>query len=369
MRKTTLSLLTATWLAFSGSLFSCPVSALGVQDNPYDSYCRAQILEQFGEIDRSQTVMINGVENPLYCVFTDNDVALEKLRVIAQDILSEIANEFSLDELSVDNWEQYRYGALSLPEDSEFASDANLQNRTLRAFFDIYENAFQNETIKTQVNSVQTARSMSQDQIVSLGVMLPTYAPLAQQSENIIKTKNEIMAYALPNTNAAVAYAEKYATNPNKDGYDYLTKFLWFGGVDCTNFVSQILEASGVGQNVYDSENMGWWHKKVNGKHTYSVSWINSDVFARYMGVGYSTTNHRDFSFNIARGDFISLDNTNDGSWDHMGFVTAIGTDLCYPNGSYRDYKVAQHSIDYHDWVSNDRGWAASGQKLGRVRR
>lgn len=366
MGKITLSLSIATLLAFSGSLFCSPAMALETENDQYDSYCRTPILEQFGEIDRSLTITINGKENPLYCTFVNNDIALEKLRETVPEILTEIAQEFSLEELNANNWEQYKYGALNLPNTSQFAAESNIQNQTLVAFFDIYENTTQNKAIEDQVNKTQKSRSISQEQIISLGMMLPTYAPLAQQSENIIRAQSQLMTYALPNVNAAVSYAEKYATNPNKAGYGYLTKLFW--GVDCTNFTSQILEASGVGQVVYDSTNMGWWHKN-NGGHTYSASWINSDVFARYMGVGYSTTNHRDFSFNIGRGDFIALDNSNDGSWDHMGFVTAAGTDLCYQNGSYRDYKVAQHSTDYHDWVSNNKGWANTGQRLGRVRR
>lgn len=59
------------------------------------------------------------------------------------------------------------------------------------------------------------------------------------------------------NQNAAIDYARQYALNPNHGPYHYF-------GIrgDCTNFTSQILEAAGVAQEVYDSEYMGWWHRK-----------------------------------------------------------------------------------------------------------
>lgn len=369
MRKTTLSIsILVALLALSGPFFCHPAMASNIQSNLYDTYCRTPILEQFGEIDRNQTIIIDNVENPLYCTFENNEAALEKLHEAVPEILEEISSEFSLEKLNSTNWEYYKYGALNLPTTSQFSSDNNLQKQTLNEFFDIYENKEKNDTIKAIVNAPST-HSASQSTTFDLGMMLPTYAPLAQQSENMIKVQNQIMPFALPNIEAAVSYAERYAVNPNKDGYGIakggITK-LW-ADMDCTNFVSQILEASGVGQAVYSSDTMGWWHKKNGSNHTYSVSWINSDTFARYMGVGYSTTNHKDFANNIARGDFISLDHTNDGSWDHMGFVTAIGNELCYETGVYRNYKVAQHTSNYHEWA-NDTNWP-KGVKFGRVRR
>lgn len=71
------------------------------------------------------------------------------------------------------------------------------------------------------------------------------------------------------------------------------------------------------------------------------------------MGIGYSTTNHESFSNNLKQGDFISADFTNDGSWDHSGFVTEMGGGLCTSSGNYINYKVAQHTSNYHEWVSS----------------
>lgn len=374
MRKSTLSVsVVAALLAVSGPLFCRPATALDAQLNQYDSYCRNPILDQVGDIDRSQTVTINGVENPLYCTFTNSEEALADIKVEAADILSEISSTFSLEEINIDNWEEYYTGLYNLPTESEFAQDANQQRNRLVAFFDIFENYQKNDAIVSYVNqtSAKNKARTSQDDSFVLGMMLPYYAPLAQSSENTINIQRSVAStYALPNVTAAINYARQYAVTPNTANYSVVK-----GGpfnlveMDCTNFVSQILEASGVRQEVYNSDTMGWWHKNTNGKHTYSASWINSDIFARYMGVGFKTTNHTEFSSIIDKGDFIASDPGNDGSWDHMGFVTNKDyTYRYYDNGDYYNYEVAQHSTNYLKWAT-DNGWPMKGGALGRVRR
>ena len=64
----------------------------------------------------------------------------------------------------------------------------------------------------------------------------------------------------------------------------------------------------------YDNTDLGWWYKKEWwGGHTYSTSWQNSNIFARYMGVDYWTNDHYDFTTHIQRGDFIAIDGTRNG--------------------------------------------------------
>lgn len=75
---------------------------------------------------------------------------------------------------------------------------------------------------------------------------------------NILIVDNKIdFAMSLINLLNKIDYARQYALNPNHGPYHYF-------GIrgDCTNFTSQILEAAGVAQEVYDSEYMGWWHRK-----------------------------------------------------------------------------------------------------------
>lgn len=374
VRKSTLSVsVVAALLAVSGPLFCRPAAALDTQNNQYDSYCRNPLLEQIGDIDRSQVITINGIENPLYCTFTDAEEALTNIKIEASDILSEISSAFSLEEINANNWEEYFVGLYNLPVESEFAHDTNQQRNKLVAFFDIFENYQKNDDISSYAEQSLAKNKVraSQNDTFTLGMMLPYYAPLAQNSENTISTQRSIAStYALPNVTAAINYARQYAVNPNESEYGIAK-----GGpfnlipMDCTNFVSQILEKSGVGQVVYNSDTQGWWHKNTNGKHTYSASWINADIFARYMGVGFKTTNHTEFSSIIDKGDFIASDPGNDGSWDHMGFVTDKDyTYRYYSNGDYYNYEVAQHTDNYLKWAT-DNGWPMKGGALGRVRR
>ena len=108
--------------------------------------------------------------------------------------------------------------------------------------------------------------------------------------------------------------------------------------------------------------------------HTHSQSWTVADVFARYMGIGYTTSSHTSFSENIRKGDYIAADFDSDGDWDHMGFVTDYNARAaCYSTGDFNDYKVAQHTNNYHRWTSSsNNNWdtiGPTGGKYARVRR
>ena len=365
---------TAAILAFTGSFFCRSAAAAEKQSGQYDSYCRSRYLAGIGDINRRQKISINSIENPIYCTFENDQDALNNLKKKVPEILLAISSQFRLDEINSQNWEEYRAGLYGLSSDSVFAHDTNQQRATLVAFFDIFENRQKNDEIIKYTNRIlvsNNTRQLSQSQTLSLGLMLPYYAPLAKDSERIINLQRATsIAYALPNMNAAINYARTYAVNYNTNGYGVAKGgFLNLIEMDCTNFVSQILEASGVSQDVYPVDTKGWWHKNHGGQHLYSVSWINADTFSRYMGVGFKTTNHTEFSSVIDKGDFIASDKANDGNWDHMGFVTnKDNTYRYYSNGDYYNYEVAQHTEGYIKWADKN-GWPMTGGALGRVRR
>ena len=66
----------------------------------------------------------------------------------------------------------------------------------------------------------------------------------------------------------------------------------------------------------------------------------------------------------------VQEEKTNDGNWDHIGFV--VDKKRTKTNGYY-DYKVAQHTSDYLAWTSSStNNWenqGANGGTYGRVRR
>ena len=61
----------------------------------------------------------------------------------------------------------------------------------------------------------------------------------------------------------------------------------------------------------------------------------------------------------MKKGSFITEDKKGDGNWDHMGFVVKKGSTLTKTSGvKYYDFRVAQHSDDYDNWVSSvENGW------------
>ena len=68
--------------------------------------------------------------------------------------------------------------------------------------------------------------------------------------------------------------------------------------------------------------------------------------------------------WNVKVGDFILIDESRDGAWDHLGFVTSISpssSTYIDENGvsrTYYNFKVAQHSSNYHAFVnSSTNNW------------
>lgn len=74
------------------------------------------------------------------------------------------------------------------------------------------------------------------------------------------------------NRNNAVTYALRYATTPNPD-------YIFFQGVDCTNYISQCLRAGGC-QNHYHPTHP-WWYENNN----WTVSWSVAGSMYWYIRV------------------------------------------------------------------------------------
>lgn len=201
-------------------------------------------------------------------------------------------------------------------------------------------------------------------------MILPSTSNLAKSTSDeimggyILNNDYGVMPSAIVksfDTSKGIAYAEKYATKRNTPTY------YSFSRGDCANFTSQILENGGVKQTVYNNVAQGWWHKtsKILGitKHKHSEAWSMADTFARYMGVSKKTKTHKTFAANLRAGDFITVDFTSDGDWAHIDFVTKRDSSAGSSYG-YIDYKVAQHTTDYHAWTSSStNGWETNNGK------
>jgi len=371
-------------------------SAFAEENNKLDSVSSTEKVEsiktefeQMFEFDNSRTISLSGITNKMFIEFDSQEDALYKIKNRCAGILDKIKGQYNLDDLSEDNWQDYYDGLYSIIDDTGDAldiSETDYEYRFLRAFFDIYENKFKNDKVD-ELSSVDLSSKVidnGEEKIVSevIATNLPyqsnfskeyfeklnVYEDYISDSDKIIEEKSNLELRVAINVEPAVSYASDHATSPNTPDYYY------FSHGDCTNFVSQILEASGVSQDVYDSVYSGWWHKYnpnawVN-KHTHSRSWTMADTFARYMGVILTRTNHRNFSANVFRGSIIGADWRDDGDWEHMAFVTAA--DNYVGSYGYYDYKVAQHTNNYHLWTSNSgNNWehvGSDGGRYGRIR-
>lgn len=349
-------------------------NAVSINGPQYDSYCNSPELEQYGAIDKSASITIDGVINPLYYTFVDANYATSRAKDLAKDAIIVLREYYNLGEFTENNFSSYSNAvnaALSNSSDDDFQA-VNSQLIALRSFLEIYSDYSRNDNIRDYLDEATAGGPLTSSQKFELGIMLPYYAPLAIEASAQAQSLAQ-RARSLPNLSAAVSYAERYAWTPNEAEYG-IARASIFWEADCTNFASQILEASGVRQVVYNDVNLGWWHKKSGNSHTWSSSWINADVFSRYMGVGYTTTNHRNFAQNIAVGDFIALDHENNDTWDHLGFVTyQDSAERQYGGRTYRNYIIAQHTENYNRWVSEDgNNWELAGERggrYGRVRR
>lgn len=324
----------------------------------------SELLSGIDKIVIKDYIYVDNVETPLYKVFEDQEQALQDLKNKIPNFINLLKNTYSLSELNDSSLDTYVEKAYQYISESQNMNEASENFKILRSFIDIYENTEENEKI---IDYTSKKRSTLSSKDVTLITMLPYNSEVVQNfNTEALNTSTKLTQARAYNQNAAIDYARQYALNPNHGPYHYF-------GIrgDCTNFTSQILEAAGVAQEVYDSEYMGWWHRKEwTGWHSHSNSWVGADTFARYMGIGYSTTNHASFAANIRTGDFIGLDIEDDGSIDHCGFV--VGKDNYVGGWGYYNYEVAQHSTNYIKWASeSDNSWdtySGSG-KYVRIRR
>lgn len=336
---------------------------------------------EIGAVSKKESIIIDGVENYLYPTFDDIDDSLELLEEAIPNYYSLVQEQVNLKALYEESWEnqlqanvfpevEYNKKATqkSVNPDSNSLTVAASQNAIQReekiyeAFYDIYENNAKNNEIKDYL------RNNPNPDAETLAMLLPYNSPF---SIEYFQTRDATRANPQYfNIEGGITYATNHAISVNTKDYGYFYKS------DCTNFASQILIAGGIiMHDMYPDEQSGWWHRRTldglgHAQHRYSVSWINADRFVKFMGTsGNEYTSFYTFSGKLNRGDFIAFDSEKDGDWNHLGFVTQIGSygTYSYTDDSgvlrskyYRDFKVAQHTRDYHEWTSSgSNNWEA----------
>jgi hypothetical protein len=107
----------------------------------------------------------------------------------------------------------------------------------------------------------------------------------------------------------------------------------------------------------YNDIASGWWWRSIGNR---SLSWIQANTFANYMGSGYNSTSWNSLKNNVRAGDFIGYDSGDDGAVDYIGFV--------YSKSSTQGLRIAQHSADYLRW-EGETGWPNISGRYYRIRR
>lgn len=283
-------------------------------------------------------VMLDGEKNSTYWEFEDISEAFSIINNIEHKLITELSNRYNLETLSFNNWIEYQYALEQYTYNDKLMSSDDFNNSRLRIFFEVCDNVIRNKKILDLY-------SIDNYSTEEMAMLLPYFSPYYIE---YINSRNNIQTRAVGdlNINDMVAYAEKHGESRN---YSYRS----FSS-DCTNFVSQIAKAGGAAMvNQGETSLKSWYYK---GANDYSVTWVRADAFVKRYGVAYSTTNFYSFSLHAGRGDFIAYDSEMDGKWNHCAFVVRNDASVgSYDSGTYRDFRVAQHTDDYVEWVSYSR--------------
>lgn len=352
-----------------GNIDSINEIEIATTNEVFDS---SNVLKELGEIKYDKKIILDGNSYNLYPEFVDIEGAVENAAEKCKTVLDRMKAECNLGQFNKETATQYQseytnFFAKALDGDyGELSDDFIRELYALEEFFDIYENTEDNRSLIMIINGVNNAINTSAKNryFEELIVQMPY-----DFAEEMSVQRNEQMAYSGNSSfsiTKGIAYASQYAETPNVTKYSTITQG------DCANFASQIKVAGGVPKYKTYGDSDAWNYRvRINTQYPtldYSVRWCNAKSFANFFGckATYVSTNYSNqytafikFSENVAKGDFIAFDTTGDKSWNHIGFVTQTSTNKKDYHGSkYKDFKVAQHTRFYHDWVSSkDNRW------------
>lgn len=358
------------------------VSEKGLQVAELDNVQKDNFLKDYGTIEICRIIKTNQGEFELYPEFTNNKEAMKNLIEKEEKALQYLEARYGFEQLNDSNYQEYRGCVMGSLEQVDVPENIATVLPQIDEFLDIYENEVKNDQIETIVNNL--SKSINNGEFIKLkeevelsGDVLPynltvscteedaepvKVVSVSIKSETGIETKSKAQAHpgnSKFDIEKGIAYAKQYAPKGKHN-----SKYYYFNGGDCTNFVSQIKKTGGVPFHytykgtvnpTLDKKN-SWYYKS---KSDYGYRWTVADKFAKFYGVKYKTTSFMSLSKNVKRGSFITKDSANDKDWDHMGFVTEITENKKTTEGStYYDFKVAQHTADYHAYVSSKKcGW------------
>lgn len=290
----------------------------------------------YDEIIGHKSLSLNSTEIPLYVTFENQLTALSNFKEKFSNELETIKLEMELEDLNEQNYDNYCDATYVLLENEKLDQD---KAQEILAFFDIFENKYQNDEIIEKTNYSARLRTVSEEDLEEIELLTPDYS---EDENEFARAGNYNLGF--PSLTKAINYAKKYAYNQN-------TSYHYYQGKDCTNFVSQILNYSGVKQVTTNKNTTGWWYKS---KNQHSNSWTVANTFSKYMGRKKIGSNWRVFTTKMIKGSFIGLDRASDGDLNHMAFITDKKSD-----GT--SVQIAQHSTNYLKWSTDCSGWTNPG--------
>lgn len=161
-------------------------------------------------------------------------------------------------------------------------------------------------------------------------------------------------------------YAKKWCASQNPV-YPWYGDFSAGAGGDCTNFVSQCLEAGAL--PFVDNPNATlakrkswatyWWSNKTN-RWQHSDSWSQVNGLRRHFSERSTTQTVHWVWENAHVGDVVFMDFEQDGVWNHACVVTTAKTKPAWQGGGF-DLRVSCHSnsrcdTDFYSMAGN-KGW------------
>lgn len=318
----------------------------------------------------------------LYPEFVNGEDAMKKITEQEDEALKYLVKKYGIEPLCNDNYEEYRGYVMELFESPEITEDMEDALSRIDVFLDIYENKDKNDQIQSITDDISKAMDANRNPKVEESVdilndVLPYNLSVAYAGEGSKALKVESFSTKTDSSIELTAETSKHLGNSKFDvekGISYAKKYApegkhnpkyhYFTGRDCTNFVSQIKKAGGVPfhyayigtVNPTIDKKKSWYYKS---KDNYGHYWTVADKFAKFFEVKYTTTSFMNLSKKVKKGSFITKDASNDKDWDHMAFVTATTSKKKTTEGvTYYDFKIAQHTSDYHLYVSSkDCGW------------
>lgn len=336
------------FVVLSGAVF-----AVSVEET--ESRLSQCLLEEYLELCKPEEVVFdNGGKIVFYEEYSSNENALIAFKQKYPQVYEKMKTISEKDIDSFQDWEDghdaYMYACVELKHDGEITKE---EYYDAVHFVGNYFHKYMNLAIRESKSIEELRNYVSDKYIDDLDSIqeedLKTYKNISDADYD--KSKEKFSPLASWNDYfykyRGIDYAEEYAVIPSPR-YDVFNR-------DCTNFVSQILEAGRVRQDRY------WWHEveySYEGVdiHRHSVTWVRANAFSRHMGKSRPYYSYYSLVMDIpmSGGVFLGADYDDDGWMDHMGFVV----DVRYDRSLGRDLKIAQHSRNYLKWVSEyDNHW------------